>query len=201
MVLFPGAKAGGNKERTAASVDRALLKEAHRASAARCKAISSGNGRRHGAGSGPRNHARIPKRVPHGLLPHLWGMRQVDLPELQNLRREEKESAAGDVTWKKRGPRGENAPMKWRGQGQRPDGRYANPGGTRRGEFDNFWQNRKLAKKKGKGKGKGKDKGKWKGSHAASSSSGASSSSATVTWSEDSCLADACNESDTAEHV
>ena len=67
----------------------------------------------------------------------------------------------GQIRWQDRGPRGDDAPERWKGQKRRPNGRYANRGGD---PERNAWYVAKAAAK-AKAKGKGKDKcGKGKGS-------------------------------------
>ena len=68
----------------------------------------------------------------------------------------------GQIRWQDRGPRGDDAPERWKGQKRRPNGRYANRGGD---PERNAWYAAKAAAAKAKAKGKGKDKcGTGKGS-------------------------------------
>jgi hypothetical protein len=71
------------------------------------------------------------------------------------------------LSWRERGPRGEDQPKVWRNQKWRPtSGRYANRGGTRQAEFAALFAAKGKKKgQKGEGKGKGSEgKNKAKGS-------------------------------------
>lgn len=66
--------------------------------------------------------------------------REVSKEEVDFLRREKLMATHLGMTWQDRGPRGEDAPAYFRGQKQRPSGKYANSGGKNKNERREYYQ-------------------------------------------------------------